>query len=102
MTRHRCLGLVLRSLFRMVVVNIGCFTEFFMLFKIDIVAVVKSREFLPHRIGVDCSCLVNTHSCIWKIYFPQMFYIKLFGTLDFVHLSTPPESKLATGLIQLL
>ena len=28
----------------------------------------------------------------------QIYYIKLFGILDFFHLSTPPESKLATGL----
>ena len=32
-------------------------------------------------------------------YFYQIYYIKLFGVLDFVHLSTPPESKLATGLL---
>ena len=32
-------------------------------------------------------------------YFSQTYYIKLFGVFYFVHLSTPPESKLATGLV---
>ena len=58
----------------------------------------KKSQFLPAAHPKNYQLFQTWSKTDIFLIFSQIYYIKLFGVLNFFHLSTPPESRLATGL----